>query len=115
MCRLSMVVCCMQLFAHITVNSSQTGQVVVLTSVGIGSYISDVAPGDLPTSFLRSLTTRCFSDTPIAAVLEQPNLVSGLPAQGMSDLVVFCCWLPIQQTNCCYFYRLAALRCRALY
>ena len=77
----------MQLFAHVSFEtSSPSAQVVILTSTGVGSYTSAIPPGDLPECFLHSLATRSFSAVPVAPVLAQPNLVSGLPAQGVSCL-----------------------------
>ena len=74
-----------QLFARVAVDSSS--QVVILTSISVGSYMSAIPPGDLPECFLHSLATRSFSDVPAAPAIPQPNLVSGLPAQGMSDMI----------------------------
>jgi len=79
----SFTLCIVQLFAHVAVASSHSGQVVILTSVSVGSYIDAVSPGDLPACFLRSLATGSFSDVPVAPLLAQPNLVSGLSAQGL--------------------------------
>ena len=80
----------MQLFAQVTVESTHCGQVVVLTSVSVGNYVSAVPPGDLPSCFLHSLATRSFSDVPVAPRLVQPNLIAGLPAQGTVHLTLSC-------------------------
>ena len=80
--------CYAQLFAHVAVETCSSGRVVILTSTSVGNYTSAVSPGDLPECFLHSLTTRSFSAVPVAPVLAQPNLVSGLPAQGVSGFTV---------------------------
>lgn len=80
-----------QLFARVAVkSSSQGGQVVVLTSTDTGNYISDLPPGDMPECFLHSLATRSFSGIPVAPMLAQPNLVTGLPAQVLTYCEVNC-------------------------
>ena len=44
-------------------------------------YRSDIPVSDMNPPFLRSLKTSKFPGTPLGPYLEQPNLVSGLPAQ----------------------------------
>jgi len=98
-----------QLFARVAVKSIENGQVVVLASAGIGNYISAVPPGDMPECFLHSLATRSFSVNPVAPILPQPNLVTGLPAQGLTNTVL--CWkfLPNIKITCDYCWRYVTL------
>ena len=44
-------------------------------------YKSEVPTSEMETPFLRALKTSKFPGTPLCPYLEQPNLVSGLPAQ----------------------------------
>lgn len=56
----------------------------ILTSVAVNEYRCEVSTTDLQTPFLRALRTEPFKGTPLCPYLEQPNSLSGLPAQGLS-------------------------------
>jgi len=63
--------------------------VTVLSTSPITEFQSDLPPNDLPLNFIRSLKT-CAVQEPLAVPpLEQPNIVSGLPAQSQSH--IYCC------------------------
>ena len=52
-----------------------------MTTCMTSDYKSELAHGDLPAPFTRTLKTTLFHDTPVYPYLEQPNTISGLPAQ----------------------------------
>ncbi|XP_005100141.1 proteasome assembly chaperone 1 [Aplysia californica] len=61
-----------------------TAYIAVLASCSTGGYCSDIPSSDLDTPFLRALKTEKFVGTPICKILEQPNMLTGLPAQLMT-------------------------------
>lgn len=66
-----------QLFAAIC--SDETG-ISILCSCSVSEYKSDIAILDMQPPFLRALKTEKFTETPLCAYLEQPNVIAGLPA-----------------------------------
>ncbi|XP_045197531.2 proteasome assembly chaperone 1-like [Mercenaria mercenaria] len=69
-----------QLFSCISTESSHF-YMSILCSCMTSEYKSDIPVSDMNPPFLRSLKTTKFPGTPLGPYLEQPNLVSGLPAQ----------------------------------
>ncbi|XP_013414772.1 proteasome assembly chaperone 1 [Lingula anatina] len=67
-----------QLFSSININHTY---IAVLTCGSVTDFKCDVMVSDLPAPFLRALKTSSFHGQPIAPYLEQPNTISGLPAQ----------------------------------
>lgn len=63
-------------------------QVVVLMTDLTCNYHSEQSHNDLPAPFMRSLKTSCYNSEPHAPYLEQPNVISGLPAQIMTYLEI---------------------------
>lgn len=61
----------------------------ILCTNPVADYKSQLPPGDVPTPFLRALKTTKFRGTPTCPYLEQPNMITGLPAQIMSYCEVF--------------------------
>ena len=53
----------------------------VLATASVSDYKSETAANDLDTPFLRALKTQEFKGTPVCPYLEQPNTMTGLPAQ----------------------------------
>ncbi|XP_060571817.1 proteasome assembly chaperone 1-like [Ruditapes philippinarum] len=87
-----------QLFSCISSDSPHF-YMSILCSCMTSEYKSDVPVSDMNPPFLRSLKTNKFPGTPLGPYLEQPNLVSGLPAQlltyaQMKDLktVLYICY-----------------------
>ena len=70
---------CFQLFSGFDASEAY---VVVLNTLPTHRFTSEVPTSDLPVPILRGLKTSKFAGTPMCPVLEQPNLVSGLAAQG---------------------------------
>ena len=70
---------CFQLFSGFDASEAY---VVVLNTLPTHRFTSEVPTSDLPVPILRGLKTSKFAGTPMCSVLEQPNLVSGLAAQG---------------------------------
>ena len=55
--------------------------IAVMTNVPATEYRSERSLNDTPLPFMRALKTAKFKGTPTCPILEQPNFVSGLPAQ----------------------------------
>ncbi|XP_071113877.1 proteasome assembly chaperone 1-like [Haliotis cracherodii] len=58
--------------------------VAVLCSLMTSEYKSDIPISELTTPFLRGLKTAHYPASPACAILEQPSMLTGLPAQVMS-------------------------------
>jgi len=58
--------------------------IALLSSTNTGGYCSDTTPSELDTPFLRALKTDKFLGVPVCPILEQPNMLTGLPAQLMT-------------------------------
>ncbi|XP_067897270.1 proteasome assembly chaperone 1 isoform X2 [Heterodontus francisci] len=56
--------------------------VIVLSSCSVTEYKSPRSISNISVPFLRALKTSAFQETPHCALLEQPNVISGLPAAG---------------------------------
>ena len=69
-----------QLFATID-TSNKHFYMSVLCTYMTSEYRSELPVSDMNPPFLRALKTSKFPGTPLCPYLEQPNLVSGLPAQ----------------------------------
>lgn len=90
-----------QIFSRLCAASTT---VTVLSTSSITEYRSPLPPNDLPPNFLRSLKT-CAVPEPLAAPpLEQPNIVSGLPAQ----IVTYC---QVHQFPCVLYICYTDLSC----
>ncbi|CAG5117426.1 unnamed protein product [Candidula unifasciata] len=63
-----------------------SADIIILTSSGMSGYCSDLPFSDLETPFLRCLKSESFTGFPKCKILEQPNMVTGVPAQ----LMTFC-------------------------
>ncbi|KAH3729968.1 proteasome assembly chaperone 1-like isoform X2 [Dreissena polymorpha] len=74
-----------QLFSCIS-TASPHFYMSILCSYMTSEYRSEVPVSDMNPPFLRALKTPRFAGTPLCPYLEQPNLVSGLPAQ----LLTYC-------------------------
>uniref|UniRef100_UPI00398E40FE proteasome assembly chaperone 1 n=1 Tax=Pristiophorus japonicus TaxID=55135 RepID=UPI00398E40FE len=59
-------------------------EVIVLSSSSVTEYKSARSTANISVPFLRALKTRASQETPPCALLEQPNVVSGLPAAVLS-------------------------------
>lgn len=69
-----------QLFSYIDVGDPNL-YLTILCSYMTSEFRSDIPVSDMETPFIRTLKTSKFAGTPMGPYLEQPNLVSGLPAQ----------------------------------
>ncbi|PVD28912.1 hypothetical protein C0Q70_11507 [Pomacea canaliculata] len=67
---------------------TQNAFVLVLNTSHASRFISDVPTSDLSLPILRGLKTSHFPDKLICPVLEQPNLMTGVPAQVMTHCQV---------------------------
>ena len=67
-----------QLFSKL---NKENTYVAVLGTSPANDYKSETCPGDLQTPLLRALRTDPFKGTPLCPYLEQPNVLTGLPAQ----------------------------------
>uniref|UniRef100_A0A0B6YAN1 Proteasome assembly chaperone 1 n=1 Tax=Arion vulgaris TaxID=1028688 RepID=A0A0B6YAN1_9EUPU len=61
-----------------------TADIIVLTSSGMSTYCSELPFSDLEPPFLRCLKTEYFVGNLKCKILEQPNMLTGLPAQLMT-------------------------------
>lgn len=69
----------LQLFSGLDASDAY---VVVLNTLPTSRFTSEVPSSELPVPIMRALKTNKFAGTPLCPILEQPNLVSGLAAQG---------------------------------
>nr|UCK81621.1 proteasome assembly chaperone 1 [Arenicola marina] len=77
---------CEQLFSGVSLKDAI--YVGVLATSAASNFKSEVAHGELPCPFLRSLHTSAFKGRPVVPCLEQPNIISGLAAQVLSHCQV---------------------------
>lgn len=84
LCCLLLFVCLfsffIQLFSAID-SGSKHFYMSVLCTYMTSEYKSELPVSEMNPPFLRALKTAMFAGTPVCPYLEQPNLVSGLPAQ----------------------------------
>ncbi|XP_059140652.1 proteasome assembly chaperone 1-like [Physella acuta] len=73
--------------------------ITVLAAASTGSYCSQTPASQVETPFLRYLKTDQLLDVPVCPVLEQPNMLTGLPAMLMTffqvlqlQAVVYVCY-----------------------
>ncbi|XP_078088144.1 proteasome assembly chaperone 1 [Mustelus asterias] len=59
-------------------------EVIVLSSCSVTEYKSPSSTSSITVPFLRALKTSVFRETPHCPLLEQPNVISGLPAAVLS-------------------------------
>ncbi|XP_041067483.1 proteasome assembly chaperone 1 [Carcharodon carcharias] len=59
-------------------------EVIILSSCSVTEYKSPASISNISVPFLRSLKTSAFQETPLCALLEQPNVISGLSAAVLS-------------------------------
>ncbi|XP_078322761.1 proteasome assembly chaperone 1-like isoform X3 [Crassostrea virginica] len=76
-----------QLMSFLNLSDSH---LVILSSAFTSEYKSEIPTSDMNPPFMRALKTAPFLGTPLAPYLEQPNVATGLPAQGL------CCMCVIQ-------------------
>ena len=74
-----------QLFSHLP---KQKTQVVVLGTSAVSNYKSEKAPEDIQPPLLRALKTSEYHGSVACPYLEQPNVITGLPAQGLQSTLI---------------------------
>lgn len=88
--------CFIQLMSSLSIKDAH---VLVLSSAFTSEYKSEIPTSDMNPPFMRALKTVQFLGTPLAPYLEQPNVATGLPAQGKRHtfLLQYICILDFDQ------------------